>query len=71
MIEKSKIHFRVFMYNNAPCIVGDLSKLEQVLFGKGEDAILAQEKDAKTYFESIADTINNSITKRSPYTWKE
>ncbi len=71
MIEKNKIHFRVFMYSNAPCLVGDLSKLEQVLFGKGEDAILAQEKDAKTYFESIADTINNSITKRSPYTWKE
>lgn len=71
MIEQSKTHFRVFMYNNAPCLVGDLSKLEQVLFGKGEDAILKLEKDAKTYFESIADTINNSITKRSPYTWKE
>lgn len=71
MIEQSKTHFRVFMYNNAPCLVGNLSKLEQVLFGKGEDAILAKEQDAKTYFESIADTINNSITKRSPYTWKE
>lgn len=71
MVEKNKIHFRVFMYNNAPCLVGDLNKLEQVLFGKGEDAILAKETNAKTYFESIADTINNSITKRSPYTWKE
>lgn len=70
MIEKGKTHFRVFMYAAAPCIVGDLRKVEQVLFGPGEDAILEQTTRASVYFQSIQATINNSIYKRSPYTWK-
>ena len=42
----------------------------EALFGKGEDAILAQETSAAQYFSSIAGAINNAITQRSPYSWK-
>ena len=70
MLEQRKTHFRVFMYSGAPCIIGDAQQIQDVLFGKGEDAILDQTTTAKAYFESIAAAINNAIYKRSPYTWK-
>lgn len=70
LVEGAKTHFRVFMYSQAPVSIGDAKQVSQALFGKGEDAILAQTQNARTYFTSIANAINTAIVSRSPYSWK-
>lgn len=71
IVESSKEHFRVFMYNTAPVTLSDgSSTVAAALFGKGEDAILKGEQNAATYFKSIAGAINKAIIDRSPYSWK-
>lgn len=70
MVEGSKEHFRVFMYSEAPCTIGKASKVSDVLFGKGEDNILAGVTSARQYFDGIATAVNQAIYERSPYTWK-
>lgn len=70
LVEADKVHFRAFMYNNAPCSINGLNTVGEALFGKGEDSILKGETSAKQYFSSIAQAINIAITNRSPYSWK-
>ena len=70
LVESDKVHFRAFMYNNAPCSINGLNTVGDALFGKGEDSILKRETSAKQYFSSIAQAINIAITNRSPYSWK-
>ncbi len=71
LVEKSKEHFRVFMYSNAPTNgLKNAKTVQEALFGKGEDDILAQTETAAKYFESIANAINTAIYNRSPYSWK-
>ena len=70
LVEAKKEHFRVFMYSNAPTTLSSAKTVGEALFGKGEDAILAQETSAAQYFSSIAGAINNAIMQRSPYSWK-
>ncbi len=70
LVEGAKTHFRVFMYSMAPVSIGDAKQVSQALFGKGEDDILNQTQNARTYFSSIANAINNAIVSRSPYSWK-
>lgn len=70
LVEENKVHFRVFMYSAAPCTIGKSSQLSQVLFGKGEDDILAKTTSARQYFDGISAAVNQAIYERSPYTWK-
>ncbi|MBE7092162.1 MAG: hypothetical protein E7365_03160 [Clostridiales bacterium] len=71
LVEKSKEHFRVFMYSQAPTNgLTNAKTVQDALFGKGEDDILAQTETAAKYFESIANAINTAIYNRSPYSWK-
>ena len=70
IIENNKEHFRVFMYSYAPVSIGSANRVCDALFGPGEDAILNQEENAKTYFSGIANAINDAIERRSPYSWK-
>jgi len=70
IVENAKVHFRVFMYSKAPCSVGTSTTLSGALFGKGEDAILAQTQNASTYFKGISQALNVGISQRSPYSWK-
>lgn len=70
LVEGSKTHFRVFMYSQAPVSIGDAKQVSAALFGKGEDDIIAQTQNARTYFSSIANAINTAIISRSPYSWK-
>lgn len=70
IVENAKTHFRVFMYSQAPVSIGDAKQVSAALFGKGEDDILNQTQNARTYFSSIAPAINAAIVSRSPYSWK-
>ncbi len=70
LIEGAKTHFRVFMYSEAPVTIGSARRVAAALFGQGEDDILKQTQNARTYFSSIANAINAAIISRSPYTWK-
>lgn len=70
LVEANKEHFRVFMYSKAPCTIGKATQIRDVLFGKGEDDILAQTTSARQYFDGIANAVNQAIYERSPYTWK-
>lgn len=70
IVENNKVHFRVFMYANAPLSLNDAKYVQEALFGKGEDAILNQTNSASVYFRAIQGAINNAIYARSPYSWK-
>jgi len=70
VVENAKKHFRVFMYSQAPVSIGEAKQISQALFGKGEEDILNQTQNARTYFSSIAPAINAAIVSRSPYSWK-
>ena len=70
LVEGAKTHFRVFMYSQAPVSIGDAKQVSAALFGKGEEDILNQTQNARTYFSSIANAINSAIISRSPYSWK-
>lgn len=70
IVENNKVHFRVFMYANAPLSIGNANAVQEALFGKGEDAILKAETSASVYFRGIQGAINQAIYTRSPYSWK-